>query len=174
MSHWKPNQIVLQDQQINEALMKTHDFKDGSEKPGATANAQSLLPLMETLKVSELEKMIQSNDHEGSFDQNVNNSSTNSIEKLNLAKMELASKLREIISLKRQHDEIPTQSKLIQNAGFQLLMFISRYVLVRNVPPDPDESVSEHAQHFFIVNHPDQYLVHKVRFFLEEQKGKLQ
>lgn len=35
-------------------------------------------------------------------------------------------------------------------------------VLVRNVPPDPDESVSEHVEHFFRVNHPDQYLVHKV------------
>lgn len=125
------------DQQINETLKKTHDFKEGSEKPGATANAQTLLPLMETLKVlekqeeevesnyselharlqlevSELEKMIQSNDHEGNFAQNVINSSTNSIEKLNSAKMELASKLREIISLKRQHDEIPTQSELIQ------------------------------------------------------------
>lgn len=39
---------------------------------------------------------------------------------------------------------------------------------MRNVPPDPDETVSEHVEHFFIVNHPDQYLVHKVRFFLEE------
>ncbi|KAI3511810.1 hypothetical protein L1887_18968 [Cichorium endivia] len=39
------------------------------------------------LEVSELEKMIQSNDHEGSFAQNVNNSSTNSIQKLNSAKM---------------------------------------------------------------------------------------
>ncbi|PWA88903.1 ERD (early-responsive to dehydration stress) family protein [Artemisia annua] len=35
-------------------------------------------------------------------------------------------------------------------------------VLVRNVPADPDESVSEHVEHFFRVNHPDQYLVHKV------------
>ncbi|XP_071726662.1 CSC1-like protein At4g02900 [Rutidosis leptorrhynchoides] len=35
-------------------------------------------------------------------------------------------------------------------------------VLVRNVPADPDESVSEHVEHFFCVNHPDQYLVHKV------------
>ncbi|KAL7587161.1 hypothetical protein Lser_V15G37729 [Lactuca serriola] len=35
-------------------------------------------------------------------------------------------------------------------------------VLVRNVPPDPDETISEHVEHFFIVNHPDQYLVHKV------------
>ncbi|KAI4365662.1 hypothetical protein MLD38_021627 [Melastoma candidum] len=35
-------------------------------------------------------------------------------------------------------------------------------VLVRNVPPDPDESVSEHVEHFFCVNHPDSYLSHKV------------
>ncbi|KAI4319459.1 hypothetical protein MLD38_033054 [Melastoma candidum] len=35
-------------------------------------------------------------------------------------------------------------------------------VLVRNVPPDPDESVSEHVEHFFCVNHPDSYLTHQV------------
>ncbi|XP_065878860.1 calcium permeable stress-gated cation channel 1-like [Euphorbia lathyris] len=35
-------------------------------------------------------------------------------------------------------------------------------VLVRNVPPDPDESVSELVEHFFMVNHPDQYLTHQV------------
>ncbi|CAO2839700.1 unnamed protein product [Amaranthus hypochondriacus] len=35
-------------------------------------------------------------------------------------------------------------------------------VLVRNVPPDPDESVSEHVEHFFYVNHPDHYLLHQV------------
>ncbi|XP_010038117.2 LOW QUALITY PROTEIN: CSC1-like protein At4g02900 [Eucalyptus grandis] len=35
-------------------------------------------------------------------------------------------------------------------------------VLVRNVPPDPDESVSEHVEHFFCVNHPDYYLTHQV------------
>ncbi|KAK1424005.1 hypothetical protein QVD17_19316 [Tagetes erecta] len=34
-------------------------------------------------------------------------------------------------------------------------------VLVRNVPSDPDESVSEHVDHFFRVNHPDQYFLHK-------------
>ncbi|KAF3328853.1 CSC1-like protein [Carex littledalei] len=34
-------------------------------------------------------------------------------------------------------------------------------VLVRNVPPDPDESVSEHVEHFFSVNHRD-YLSHQV------------
>ncbi|PON65770.1 Calcium-dependent channel [Parasponia andersonii] len=35
-------------------------------------------------------------------------------------------------------------------------------VLVKNVPPDPDESVSEHVEHFFCVNHPDHYLMHQV------------
>ncbi|KAG8389378.1 hypothetical protein BUALT_Bualt02G0223000 [Buddleja alternifolia] len=35
-------------------------------------------------------------------------------------------------------------------------------VLVRNVPPDPDESVSHHVEHFFCVNHPDNYLTHQV------------
>ncbi|KAB2029703.1 hypothetical protein E1A91_D05G187400v1 [Gossypium mustelinum] len=35
-------------------------------------------------------------------------------------------------------------------------------VLVRNVPPDSDESVSETVEHFFLVNHPDTYLTHQV------------
>lgn len=35
-------------------------------------------------------------------------------------------------------------------------------VLVRNVPPDPDESVSELVEHFFLVNHPDSYFTHQV------------
>ncbi|MCI13047.1 early-responsive to dehydration stress-related protein, partial [Trifolium medium] len=34
-------------------------------------------------------------------------------------------------------------------------------VLVRNVPPDADESVSELVEHFFMVNHPDHYLTHQ-------------
>ncbi|XP_065876173.1 CSC1-like protein At3g21620 [Euphorbia lathyris] len=35
-------------------------------------------------------------------------------------------------------------------------------VLVRNVPPDPDESVSELVEHFFLVNHPEHYLTNQV------------
>ncbi|KAD4584476.1 hypothetical protein E3N88_22093 [Mikania micrantha] len=41
-------------------------------------------------------------------------------------------------------------------------------VLVRNVPPDADESVSEHVEHFFCVNHPDHYLSHQACIFFEE------
>ncbi|XP_057460956.1 CSC1-like protein At4g02900 [Actinidia eriantha] len=35
-------------------------------------------------------------------------------------------------------------------------------VLVRNVPPYPDESVSEHVEHYFCVNYPDHYLTHQI------------
>ncbi|KAH9744858.1 CSC1-like protein [Citrus sinensis] len=35
-------------------------------------------------------------------------------------------------------------------------------VLMRNVPPDPDESVTQLVEHFFLVNHPDHYLTHQV------------
>ncbi|KAE8654910.1 Calcium permeable stress-gated cation channel 1 [Hibiscus syriacus] len=35
-------------------------------------------------------------------------------------------------------------------------------VLVRNVPPDPHESVTELVEHFFLVNHPDHYLSQRV------------
>lgn len=35
-------------------------------------------------------------------------------------------------------------------------------VLVRNIPPDPDESVSELVEHFFLVNHRDHYLTHQI------------
>ncbi|KAA8515540.1 hypothetical protein F0562_018849 [Nyssa sinensis] len=52
-------------------------------------------------------------------------------------------------------------------------------VLVRNVPPDPDESVSELVEHFFLVNHPDHYLMHQVVYnanklasLVEEKKKK--
>lgn len=52
-------------------------------------------------------------------------------------------------------------------------------VLVRNVPPDPDESVSELVEHFFLVNHPDNYLTHQVVYnanklakLVKEKKSK--
>uniref|UniRef100_A0A7N0TB60 CSC1-like protein n=1 Tax=Kalanchoe fedtschenkoi TaxID=63787 RepID=A0A7N0TB60_KALFE len=35
-------------------------------------------------------------------------------------------------------------------------------VLVRNIPPDPDESVNQLVEHFFLVNHPDHFLTHQV------------
>ncbi|TVU20088.1 hypothetical protein EJB05_36281 [Eragrostis curvula] len=53
-------------------------------------------------------------------------------------------------------------------------------VLVRNIPPDPDESVSELVEHFFLVNHPDHYLRHQVVYNankladLVEKKKKMQ
>ncbi|KAM7258874.1 hypothetical protein ACFE04_014615 [Oxalis oulophora] len=53
-------------------------------------------------------------------------------------------------------------------------------VLVRNVPPDPDESVSEHVEHFFLVNHRDNYLTNQVVYNanklakLVKKKAKMQ
>ncbi|XP_038711554.1 calcium permeable stress-gated cation channel 1-like isoform X2 [Tripterygium wilfordii] len=53
-------------------------------------------------------------------------------------------------------------------------------VLVRNVPPDSDESVSELVEHFFLVNHPDHYLTHQLVYNanklaqLVKKKKKLQ
>ncbi|KAG1347115.1 putative CSC1-like protein [Cocos nucifera] len=53
-------------------------------------------------------------------------------------------------------------------------------VLVRNVPPDLDESVSELVEHFFLVNHRDHYLTHQVVYDanklakLVEEKKKMQ
>lgn len=61
-----------------------------------------------------------------------------------------------------------TKSLLFQeNSSMGILLTLIDYidclqVLVRNVPPDPDESVSELVEHFFLVNHPDNYLIHQV------------
>ncbi|KAJ4845998.1 hypothetical protein Tsubulata_043540 [Turnera subulata] len=41
-------------------------------------------------------------------------------------------------------------------------------VLVRNVPPDPDETVSQLVEHFFLVNHPDHFLTHQVVYNANE------
>ncbi|XP_076881371.1 uncharacterized protein LOC143529472 [Bidens hawaiensis] len=126
------------DQQIAETLKnKMHDLITEADKAGATDNVHRLLSHLETLKVlekqeaevesnfseeysklqfevNELEEMIQSNEHGGSSAECVDRLLTNAVDRLNSAKMALASKLREITSLKRQRDDIPTQAELIQ------------------------------------------------------------
>ncbi|KAJ4877374.1 ERD (early-responsive to dehydration stress) family protein [Raphanus sativus] len=44
-------------------------------------------------------------------------------------------------------------------------------VLVRNVPPDSHESISENVEHFFMVNHPDHYLTNQVVYNANELAG---
>ncbi|ESQ29191.1 hypothetical protein EUTSA_v10023297mg [Eutrema salsugineum] len=44
-------------------------------------------------------------------------------------------------------------------------------VLVRNVPPDSYESISENVEHFFMVNHPDHYLTNQVVYNANELAG---
>lgn len=121
------------DQHITETKKKMNDLQKEADRSGVTANVHRLLSLLQTLKVlekqetevesnyseecarlqsevTEFDEMLQSNDHKGSFDRLLGNA----VERLNLAKMELASRLREITSLKRQRDEVPTQAELIQ------------------------------------------------------------
>ncbi|XP_057415574.1 CSC1-like protein At1g62320 isoform X2 [Lotus japonicus] len=43
-------------------------------------------------------------------------------------------------------------------------------VLVRNIPPDADESVSELVEHFFLVNHPENYLTHQIVFLYPREE----
>lgn len=126
------------DKQMTETLMKKmNDLRERAEKAGVTANVQTLLSLLHTLQVlekqeaeielnyseecarlqlevSELDEMIRSDDHGGSCMQSVDRSLANAVERLNLAKTDLASKLREITLLKRQRDDVPTQAELIQ------------------------------------------------------------
>jgi len=51
------------------------------------------------------------------------------------------------------------------HAYFAYGKYIILKVLVRNIPPDTDESVGELVEHFFLVNHPDNYLTHQVGFY---------
>ncbi|WZZ86407.1 hypothetical protein YC2023_114986 [Brassica napus] len=44
-------------------------------------------------------------------------------------------------------------------------------VLVRDVPPDSHESISENVEHFFMVNHPDHYLTNQVVYNANELAG---
>ncbi|KAK9055680.1 hypothetical protein SSX86_026765 [Deinandra increscens subsp. villosa] len=99
------------DEQITETLKKMHSLREEAEKAGATAaNVQRLLSLLETLKVlekeeaevelnfseehsrlqleaSELEEMIQSDEHGGNSAQDVDHLLANAVDRLNSSKM---------------------------------------------------------------------------------------
>lgn len=65
------------------------------------------------------------------------------------------------------NSSLPIVSAFLHPSLLQETWIIIAYtsqVLVRNVPPDPDESVSELVEHFFLVNHPHHYLIHQVCF----------
>ncbi|XP_028086571.1 coiled-coil domain-containing protein 93 isoform X2 [Camellia sinensis] len=64
-------------------------------------------------EVNELENIICGND-DANLSHGINHSLYNSLERLNSAKRELAVKLREIVLLKRQLDDVPSQEELIQ------------------------------------------------------------
>nr|XP_043612807.1 coiled-coil domain-containing protein 93 isoform X2 [Erigeron canadensis]XP_043612808.1 coiled-coil domain-containing protein 93 isoform X2 [Erigeron canadensis] len=124
-------------EKITETLNKINDLRYRAEKAEATDNVHRLLSLLETLKVlekqeveiesnysekcarlqlevNELAEMVESDDHGESYARVVDRSLANALERLNLAKTDLALRLREITSLKRQCDEVPTQAELVQ------------------------------------------------------------
>ncbi|KAM7493214.1 hypothetical protein LguiB_027823 [Lonicera macranthoides] len=113
------------------------DLRERINKEGADTVVHRLLGLLESLKaldrqesdvqsrcnencsklqteVNKLEELMLSNNAGDSFSEGFDHSYGESIERLNAAKTELASKLRAIVSLKRQLDDVPSQAELIQ------------------------------------------------------------
>ncbi|CAN1855325.1 CSC1-like protein At4g02900 [Linum perenne] len=71
---------------------------------------------------------------------------------------------------------IYNEYKVVANMRLQFLAGESRRadhftVLVRNVPADPDESVADHVEHFFCVNHQEHYLLHQVVYNANKLAG---
>ncbi|OMP04995.1 hypothetical protein COLO4_09139 [Corchorus olitorius] len=97
--------------------------------------------------------------------EHIKNLTFSDIDKLSISNVSEGSKrtvaamrLRFLASETRRPDQFTVSSPPLFSAEDIVVM----YVIVRNVPPDPDETVSEHVEHFFSVNHPDYYLTHQV------------
>ncbi|XP_022749541.1 coiled-coil domain-containing protein 93 isoform X3 [Durio zibethinus] len=65
-------------------------------------------------KVSDLEENLANGSDSETLSHGLDDSINESLEKLNSAKKELAARLRAIVSVKRQLDDVPSQSELIQ------------------------------------------------------------
>ncbi|PPD93881.1 hypothetical protein GOBAR_DD09102 [Gossypium barbadense] len=73
-----------------------------------------------------------------------------------------AMRLHFLASDQRRPDQFTVTSISITSFIRESSLLLINKVLVRNVPPDPDESVTELVQHFFLVNHPHHYLSHQL------------
>ncbi|KAA8521733.1 hypothetical protein F0562_012406 [Nyssa sinensis] len=119
------------------ACCSMQHLRERNWKEGANNVVRRLLPLLESLKdmerqesdfqshcnavrsklqadINELEKLVSSGNDDESLFNGLSHSLHDSIERLNSAKRELATKLREIVLLKRKLDDVPTQAELIQ------------------------------------------------------------
>ncbi|KAF5936199.1 hypothetical protein HYC85_027328 [Camellia sinensis] len=118
-------------------LNKMQHLQERISREGTTDVVQRLLSLSQSLKalemqesehksncnakysklqaeVNELENIISCGNDDANLSHGINHSLYNSLERLNSAKRELAVKLREIVLLKRQLDDVPLQEELIQ------------------------------------------------------------
>ncbi|KAK9273925.1 hypothetical protein L1049_018737 [Liquidambar formosana] len=125
-----------QNQRKVDVLNEMQHLRERLDKEGAKAMVPRLVSLLELLKslerqesnfqshcnakhselqaeVIELEERIASGNDSKNLS-NFDHSLCDSLEKLNSAKRELASRLRAILLLKRQLDDVPSQSELIQ------------------------------------------------------------
>ncbi|PPS19911.1 hypothetical protein GOBAR_AA00670 [Gossypium barbadense] len=73
-----------------------------------------------------------------------------------------AMRLHFLASDQRRPDQFTVTSISITSFIRESSLDLINKVLVRNVPPDPDESVTDLVQHFFLVNHPHHYLSHQL------------
>ncbi|XAR69339.1 hypothetical protein NMG60_11000885 [Bertholletia excelsa] len=129
--------LEQQNQRKADCLNKMQDLQEKIRRENANTVVKRLLPLLQSLKalerqasdfqshcnakhsrlqaeVNELENRISCSKDDRNLFNDIDYSLHNSLEKLNSVKRELALKLRDILSLKRQLDDVPSQAELIQ------------------------------------------------------------
>ncbi|KAK6236060.1 hypothetical protein QUC31_019813 [Theobroma cacao] len=126
-----------QNQRKVSLLNELQNLQERIRKQGADAKVLKFVPLLETSKtlerqesqirsdfdakrssleaeVSDLEEKIATGCDDEKLSHGLDDSLNESLHKLNSAKKELAARLRAIVSVKRQLDDVPSQSELIQ------------------------------------------------------------
>ncbi|KAG4392079.1 hypothetical protein GLYMA_04G070700v4 [Glycine max] len=130
----------LNQQKMN-VVKQLYILQERINKEGADSAAQKLVSLLTSLKdlkkqenyfqsnrdtkhselqddISELERKITNDCDTENLPDELYHSFSELIEKVNLMKKELAAKLREIVVLRRQIDDLPCQSEVIQYVCF--------------------------------------------------------
>ncbi|XVF88186.1 hypothetical protein PTKIN_Ptkin19aG0030100 [Pterospermum kingtungense] len=126
-----------QNQRKVSLLNELQKLQERIRNEGADSKVHKFLPLLEKLKmlerqeskirsdfdakrssleaeVSDLEEKIATESDSETLSHGLDDSVNESLEKLNSAKKELAARLRAMVSVKRQLDDVPAQSELIQ------------------------------------------------------------
>ncbi|KAH1252888.1 Coiled-coil domain-containing protein 93 [Glycine max] len=137
----------LNQQKMN-VVKQLYILQERINKEGADSAAQKLVSLLTSLKdlkkqenyfqsnrdtkhselqddISELERKITNDCDTENLPDELYHSFSELIEKVNLMKKELAAKLREIVVLRRQIDDLPCQSEVIHHSGYLLSHYSS-------------------------------------------------